>query len=143
MYAAYIYVCFPNITLVGSFLKLQCMYLFGPPDQFHIEMCVIDLSFSLNASLRRGSSGRYLLCALFLCSLFLSFDFASFTFNFVHQPQTAENTIFLIMENIFYSGLDGTVILHTCLFCSQTEIKRTIRSSATRKWQSDICIVHL
>lgn len=37
--------------------------------------------------------------------------FASFTF--VHKLQTAENTLFLDMENIFHSGLDGTMFLYT------------------------------
>jgi hypothetical protein len=30
---------------------------------------------------------------------------------FVHQLQTAENTIFEVIEKIFHSGLDGAVIL--------------------------------
>jgi hypothetical protein len=38
-----------------------------------------------------------------------------FTFGFVHQLQTAENTIFWFMENIFCGGLDGTLILYTKL----------------------------
>ena len=41
--------------------------------------------------------------------------FLSFTFAFVHQLQKAENTVFLDVENIFHSGLDGTMILHTIL----------------------------
>ena len=41
--------------------------------------------------------------------------FASFNFGFVHQLQTAENTIFLIMETIFHSGLES---LYTSLFFS-------------------------
>jgi flagellar biosynthesis GTPase FlhF len=36
----------------------------------------------------------------------------SFTFSFVNQLQTAENTIFLLTENIFHNGLDGTMILY-------------------------------
>jgi hypothetical protein len=46
------------------------MFLFGRPDQIHIEMCVINLSFSLKASQR---SGRSVLCALFLCFPVLPF----------------------------------------------------------------------
>jgi hypothetical protein len=38
-------------------------------------------------------------------TLFSSFVFASFTFGFVHQFQTAENTILLVIENIFLSGV--------------------------------------
>ena len=45
------------------------------------------------------------------------------------QLQTAETTIFLVAENIFHSGLDGTIILYTILayFVTQTEIRQTIR----------------
>jgi hypothetical protein len=50
----------------------------------------------------------------------LSFVFASFTFSFVNQLQTAYNTVVLVMENIFHSGLDGTVILYTILACFVT-----------------------
>jgi hypothetical protein len=66
----------------------------------------------LKASLR---SGRSVLYALFLCYPCLSFGFASFTLAFVHQLQTAENTIFWVKDNIFYSGLDGTMIRYTIL----------------------------
>jgi hypothetical protein len=41
------------------------------------------------------------------------FHFVSFTFGFVHEFLTAENTIFLVMVNIFYSGFDGTMIFYT------------------------------
>jgi hypothetical protein len=59
--------------------------------------------------------------------------------------QTAENTIFLVMENIFHGVLDGTMIRYTILACfvTLTEIRQTIRILSTRKWQSDICIMHL
>lgn len=83
------------------------MYVYGRPDQIHIEMCVIDLAFSSKSSLRRG---RSVLSALFLCFPILSFVFAFFfTLGFVHQLLTAENTIFLVQENIFDSGLDGAM----------------------------------
>jgi hypothetical protein len=73
-------------------------------------MRVIDVSLSLKASLR---SGKSVLRALFQCFLFLSFGF-------VHQLQTAGNTIFLVMEKIFHSGLDSTLSLYTILACSVT-----------------------
>jgi hypothetical protein len=38
-------------------------------------------------------------------------------FCFVPQLQTAENTTFLVMENIFHRGLDGTMILYTVPAC--------------------------
>ena len=62
------------------------MLLFGLPDK--MNMSVIDILFSLKASL---SCGRAVLCALFLCFSFLSLVFA-------------ENTIILVLENIFHSG---------------------------------------
>ena len=87
-----------QISLIAVSTILKPAYVtFWATDQIHIEMYIID--FSLKASLR---SGRSVLCALF-------------TFGFVHQLQTAENTIFLLMEIIFHSGLDGTMILYTML----------------------------
>ena len=93
----------------------------------------MDLSFSLKASLWHG---RSVLCALFLCFPVLSLIFESFTFGFLQWLETAENTIFLIKENISNSGLDGTMILYTILarFATLTEIWRTIPILATRKW---------
>ena len=84
------------------------------------------------------------MCAISMLPTF-KYLFASFTFGFVHQLQTAGNTTFLVMENIFHSGLDDTMILYTTLACfaTQTEIRQTITILATRKWQSDFCIVHL
>jgi hypothetical protein len=41
--------------------------------------------------------------------------FKYFTFVFLHQLQTAENIIFLVMEKIFHSSLDGTMIIYTIL----------------------------
>ena len=63
------------------------------------------------------------------------FVFTSFTFVFVHHLQTAETVIFLVKENIFHSGLDGTIILYTQLAClvTKTEIRQAIRNVATRK----------
>ena len=63
----------------------------------------------------------------------LSFVFESFTFGFVHQLQTAENTILLVMENIFHSVLDGTMILYTILSCFVTETTRLFLHSASLK----------
>ena len=40
----------------------------------------------------------------------LKFIFASLTFSFVHKLQS-ENTIFLVTENIFHSGIDGNALL--------------------------------
>jgi hypothetical protein len=51
----------------------------------------------------------------FYASPLLSFAPESFTISFVHQLQTAENTIRLDMENIFHSGVDGTMFLYTTL----------------------------
>jgi hypothetical protein len=42
---------------------------------------------------------------------FLVLEF--FAFGFVHQLQTAESTIFLVIENIFHPGFDGTMLLYT------------------------------
>ena len=71
------------------------MYIFGRPDQavdlFYVPYCY-------------GS------CALFL----------SLTLGFVHQIQTAEKTILLVMETIFHSTLDGTMILNTTPACFVT-----------------------
>jgi hypothetical protein len=54
----------------------------------------------------------------------LKLNFASFTFSLLHQLQTAEYIIFLVMENIFHSDLDGSMILYTILAClPQTEIR--------------------
>jgi hypothetical protein len=61
------------------------------------------------------------MCAISM--LPLSFTSAYFTFSFVHQFQTAEYTIFLVMENIFHSGLDGTMILYTVLACFSHKLK--------------------
>jgi hypothetical protein len=47
------------------------------------------------------------------CFPVLILVFASFTFSFVHQIQTADNTIFMVIENIFHSSLDSTMILYT------------------------------
>jgi hypothetical protein len=52
---------------------------------------------------------------LFLCFTILNIIFA---FGFVHQLQTAENTIFLV---IFHRGLDGTMIIYTILACFVTQ----------------------
>jgi hypothetical protein len=53
--------------------RFQCnTSLFGRPNEMHIEMWVIDLSFSLKTSIR---SSRSVLCALFLCFQFLSLGF--------------------------------------------------------------------
>jgi hypothetical protein len=93
------------------YLKAVLWNFLGDPTQFP-DILVIDLSFSLKARLR---SGRSVLCALFLCFPFLSFVLASFTFGFVHQLQKAENIIFWVMENIFDSGLDCTMIPYTIL----------------------------
>jgi hypothetical protein len=59
----------------------------------------------------------------------------SFAFGFAHQLQTAKNTMFVVIENIFHNGLDGTMILYTILPCSviYIEIRQTIRILATRK----------
>ena len=76
-------------------------------------MCVIDLSFSLKASLRCGIS---VLGSHFLCYPWLSL--ASFTFGFVHQLKI-QNV--LVMENTFHNGLDGTKILYTKLACFVTD----------------------
>jgi hypothetical protein len=78
------------------------MSLFGRTEQMDIEMLVIDMSFTLKASL---IICRSVLCVLLLCSQFLSLVFAFFTFGCVHQLQTAENTIFFVIGNIFHSGL--------------------------------------
>jgi hypothetical protein len=48
------------------------------------------------------------MCAISMHPIFV---FASFAY----QVQIAENTIFLIIEKIFHSGLDGTMILYTIL----------------------------
>ena len=81
-------------------------------DQIDIEMRVKDLTFSLKASLRSGMSVP---CAVFLCFPFISLIFAYFTFGFVHQLQTAGNTIFLVMEKIFHICLDDTMTIYTIL----------------------------
>ena len=39
-------------------------------------------------------------------------------FRFCTPASKAENTIFLVMEKIFHSGLDGTMILYTILALS-------------------------
>jgi hypothetical protein len=39
---------------------------------------------------------------------------------FVHQLQTAENTIFLVTENIFYSGLDDELFSIPYIACFVT-----------------------
>jgi hypothetical protein len=62
------------------------MSLFGRPDKIHKEMRVIDL-------------------------LNFKFSFVSFTFGFEDQLQTSGNTIYLVIENIFHSGLDGTMLV--------------------------------
>jgi hypothetical protein len=72
--------------------------------------------------------------------------FASLTFSFVHQLQKAENTIFLVIENIFHSSLDGTMIfytIHTLLVLSKTEIRQTMKLFASRKWWRNFCILDL
>lgn len=46
----------------------------------------------------------------------LNFVFASFTL----FCTPAESTIFLLMENIFHSVLDGTIVLYTILACFVT-----------------------
>ena len=45
-------------------LKLQYVTFFGRHDRIRIEMCVVDLSFTLKASVRSGTS---VLCVLLLC----------------------------------------------------------------------------
>jgi hypothetical protein len=70
---------------------------------------------SENLSLIESKSGRYVLCALVLCFPFLSLVFESLNFSFAHQLQTAENTIFLDIENIFHSSLGGTMSLYTTI----------------------------
>jgi hypothetical protein len=50
----------------------------------------------------------------------------------------AENTIFLIMLNVFHRDLHDKIILYT-----ETEMGRTIRFLATRKWRSDFCILNI
>jgi hypothetical protein len=47
----------------------------------------------------------------------------SLTSGFVHKLPTAENIIFLVMENVFHSSLDGTIILYTILACFVTNVK--------------------
>jgi hypothetical protein len=87
--------------------------------------------FSLKASI---SNSRYVLCALFLCFPLLSFVFESFIFGFGNQLQTVENTIYLLMENIFHSSLN--VSLHYTLpyttlglFCLFCHINRNLANS--------------
>jgi hypothetical protein len=87
-----------------SFLKLQCS-TFWVTWQF-TELWVIDLSFSWKASLR---SGRCSMCTISMPPVLKCF---------VHQLQTAENTIFLVIENRFHSGLDCTMIIYTLLVLS-------------------------
>ena len=98
-----------GLCKIKMYLKAVLCNFLGDPTQFP-DMLVIDLSFSLKARLR---SGRSVLSVLFLCFLLLSSVFASFTFGFVYQLQTAENTIFLVMENIHCSKNKGnTKITH-------------------------------
>ena len=70
------------------------MFLFGRPDQIHIEMCVIDLSFSLKAN------SRSVLCVLFLCFPVLPFFYFGLDFGL--------------------DGLDVTMILYAILACFVT-----------------------
>ena len=75
----------------------------------------------------------------------------SFTLGFVHQLQidvyqlqTDENAILLVLEKVFHSCLDVSDSIHnTLLILPQTEIRQTIRILATRKLQSDFCMLHL
>ena len=59
------------------------------------------------------------MCSISMLPVF-QFIFASFTFGFVHELQTPENTIFLVIENVFNRGLDGTMIQQTILACFVT-----------------------
>ena len=68
---------------------------------------------------RDFGSGSSVLCSISMLTL-LKLVFASFTFGFVHQLQAAENTRGLVMEHIFHSGLDGSMILYTILACFVT-----------------------
>ena len=66
--------------------------LFGQPDQIHIEMRVIDLSFTLKASLRSSWSVRYV---LFLCFPCLSCVFCVFYVRFRTPTSNSwQNNIF-------------------------------------------------
>ena len=59
-----------------------------------------------------SKSKKQYICSICAYSM-LPVMFCFACFGFVHQLQTAENTIFLVMENIFHSGLDGTMILYS------------------------------
>lgn len=50
---------------------------------------------------------------MFTVSMLLTQVSFLLTFGFVQQVQTADTTMFLVMENIFYSGLDGTMIVYS------------------------------
>ena len=65
------------------------------------------------------SQTRYIcptVSVLFLCFPLLRYVFASFTFSFLHHLPTSEKTIFWVIENIFHSGLDGTMTCNTVCF---------------------------
>ena len=51
-----------------------------------------------------------------------SLDFV--TIGFVHQLQSAENIIILVIEKLLHCGLDGTMILYNmhCLLCHKLKL---------------------
>ena len=107
----------PDLPRRNKFKAALCNFL-GRPDQIHIES---DLSFFCESK-----SKKWYICCMCAISILtvLKFSFCIFYFRFC---KPASNILFLVIENVFQSALDGTMILYT-----QTEIRRTIHIFATR-----------
>lgn len=103
----------PYTRFCTCLFKALICNLFGRPDQIHIEICIIELTFSLKASLR---SGRSVQCALFLC----------FPLSFWK----------------YYSFVYGKYI-SLRFRCYNDSLYTNIRIFATWYWWSDFCILLL
>lgn len=122
----------------GECLKATICDFLGKLTKFE-EMCVLDMSVSLKASLKK--SGSYVLCKLCpwytLCLFFCIFYFCT------QASNSWKYTIFGYGKHISQRFRWYNDSLHWLIILSQTEIRQTNKIFATRKRQSYFGILHL